>query len=133
MSKLHFANLSFDEKSSDTLCENENNLRFCLINIYFFFGDKESIDRGKLTGYKKCYGSVGKIHGKCVWIKSAGKLGGLKIRQTYEAHSLFTSPARNTCEQGCRYSTSHIERESRRFWLSSPARCTCWLLRPETV
>ena len=36
MSKLHFANLSFDEKSSDTLRENENNVRFCLINIYFF-------------------------------------------------------------------------------------------------
>ena len=33
MSKLHFANLSFDEKSSDTLCENEKYLRFCLINI----------------------------------------------------------------------------------------------------
>ena len=36
MSKLHFANLSFDEKSSDTLRENEKYLRFCLINIYFF-------------------------------------------------------------------------------------------------
>ena len=36
MSKLHFANLSFDEKSSDTLRENDKYLRFCLINIYFF-------------------------------------------------------------------------------------------------
>ena len=34
MSKLHFANHSFDEKSSDTLRENENNIQFCLINIY---------------------------------------------------------------------------------------------------
>ena len=36
MSKLHFANLSFDEKSSNTLRENEKYLKFCLINIYFF-------------------------------------------------------------------------------------------------
>ena len=37
MSILHFANLSFDEKSSDTLHKNEKYLRFCLINIFFFY------------------------------------------------------------------------------------------------
>ena len=50
MSKLHFANLSFDEKSSDTLRENEKYLRFCLINIYFFYINK--ISRSQATfGY----------------------------------------------------------------------------------
>ena len=50
MSKLHFANLSFDEKSSDTLRENEKYLRFCLINIYFFY--KNKISRSQATfGY----------------------------------------------------------------------------------
>ena len=36
MSKLHFANLSFDEKSFDTLRENEKYLRLFFLNIYFF-------------------------------------------------------------------------------------------------
>ena len=36
MSKLHFANLSFDEKSSDTLRKNEKYLRFFLKHILFF-------------------------------------------------------------------------------------------------
>ena len=46
MSKLHFANLSFDEKSSDTLRENEKYLRFCLINIYFFYINRISRSQG---------------------------------------------------------------------------------------
>ena len=46
MSKLHFANLSFDEKSSDTLRENEKYLRICLTNIYFFYINKISRSLG---------------------------------------------------------------------------------------
>ena len=51
MSKLHFANLSFDEKSSDTLRKNEKYLRFCLINIYFFYINKISRSQGTFWYY----------------------------------------------------------------------------------
>ena len=46
MSKLRFANFSFDEKSSDTLHENEKYLRFCYMNIYFFYINKISRSQG---------------------------------------------------------------------------------------
>ena len=55
MSKLHFANLSFDEKSSDTLCENEKYLRFCLININFFYINRIYRSQGTFWYFLICF------------------------------------------------------------------------------
>ena len=55
MSKLHFANLSFDEKSSNTLRENEKYLKFCLINIYFFYINRIYRSQGTFWYFLICF------------------------------------------------------------------------------